>query len=419
MRSISCFLGRIPKKASKGCCARVICALAMLLLSFVSFGGVRTVSAALNASGGFTVTLGEASGTTNLVFATYGATSGGDAPAGWDKVDLVGVVPMEATSIDFAAPADWESSAHAIRFFVIDGDGDGVPVEYVSGEDANVSFPLNYTPTSDTRIQIKFMYVHANGSTFIGTPYGTDDSADYRLFRGGNNTTAYFDVGNARITKDSTITSSSEIYNFELGNHYIKDLDTGTDIVRSESQVDLTDYTSAIQLFAGGDYGRVYSLKIYEGETLALNLEPRIDLASGKGVFRDSLTGTFYEATGTGATGFGVFLTESYESSPVIEDLLNDSPVYTDYAKCIHVAPAQAAVSAGQSFADVPVLLRISESIDGFSYSDLRVDGKDMLAIDEEGNVVPYEIEVWNPSGESLIWVKVPNYTSNTRLTIY
>ena len=55
MRSISCFLGRIPKKASKGCCARVICALAMLLLSLASFGGVRTVSAALNSSGGFTV----------------------------------------------------------------------------------------------------------------------------------------------------------------------------------------------------------------------------------------------------------------------------------------------------------------------------------------------------------------------------
>ena len=191
MRSISCFIGRIPEKTTKGCRARAICALAMLLLPLASFGGVRTVSAALNASGGFTVTFGEASGTTNLVFATYGATSGGDTPSGWDKVDFVGVVPMEETTIDFAAPADWESSAHAIRFFAIDGDGsEGVPVEYVSGEDANVSFPLNYTPTSDTRIQIKFMYTHAGGSTFIGTPYGTADNADYRFFRGGNNTTA-------------------------------------------------------------------------------------------------------------------------------------------------------------------------------------------------------------------------------------
>ena len=419
MRSISCFIGRIPEKTTKGCRARAICALAMLLLSLASFGGVRTVSAALNSSGGFTVTLGAASGTTNLVFAAYGATSGGDTPSGWDNVDFVGVVPMEETTIDFAAPSDWESSAHAIRFFAIDGDGDGVPVEYVSGEDANVSFPLNYTPTSDTRIQIKFMYTHANGSTFVGTQYGTAEDADWRFFRGGDNTTAYFDVGNARVTKTETITSATTIYNFELGNHYIKDLDTGTDIVRSESQVDLTDYASSIQLFAGGDYGRVYSLKIYEGETLALDLEPRRDLVSGKGVFRDSLTGTIYEATGTGATGFGVFSTEDYEFSSVIVDVLNDSPLYTDYAKRIHVAPSGATVAAGQSFADVPVLLRLSESIDGFFYSDLRVDGKDMFILDEEGNTLPYEIEVWNPSGESLVWVKVPHYTSDTRLTVY
>ena len=55
MRSISCFIGRIPEKVSKGCRARAICALAMLLLPLASFGGVRTVSAALNAFGGFTV----------------------------------------------------------------------------------------------------------------------------------------------------------------------------------------------------------------------------------------------------------------------------------------------------------------------------------------------------------------------------
>ena len=136
-------------------------------------------------------------------------------------------------------------------------------------------------------------------------------------------------------------------------------------------------------------------------------------------MFRDSLTGTIYEATGTGATGFGVFLTESYESSPVIVDMLNDSPAYTDYAKCIHVTPSGAVVAAGQSFADVPVLLRLSESIDGFSYSDLRVDGKDMFILNETSTVVPFEIEVWNPSGESLVWVKVPNYSAETRLTLY
>ena len=270
---------------------------------------MRTVSAAIdNQTDGFTITLGEASGTANTVFAAYGATDGGTTPAEWEHVERVGVVAAEDSTISFAAPKEWESSAHAIRFFAVDGEIDAdYPVDYVSGEDANVSFPLNYVPTADTRTQIKFMYTHNNGSTFFGTPYGTAEASDYRFFQGGNNAIAYFDMGlnSQRVYKENVLTDSTAIRTFELGNHYIKDLDTDTIIVSAESTEDLTGYASALQLFAGGDYGRVYSLKIYEGETLKLYLVPYMK-DDGTPAFRDSLTGDFYMASGTGVVGMGL-----------------------------------------------------------------------------------------------------------------
>ena len=413
------------KKASvsrQGAFYWLVPSLVAVALPWASYGGVRTVSAAIdNQTDGFTITLGEASGTANTVFAAYGATDAGTTPSAWEHVARVGVVAAEDSTISFAAPKEWESSAHAIRFFAVDGDLSGdIPVQYVSGEDENVSFPLNYVPKADTRTQIKFMYTHHNGSTFFGTPFGTADASDYRFFQGGDNAIAYFDMGlsGQRILQADVLTDPAVIRHFELGNHYIKDLDTDTIIVSAESAEDLTGYASALQLFAGGDYGRVYSLKIYEGETLKLDLVPYLK-SNGTPAFRDSLTGNFYVASGTGVVGFGDVVIPSEaicEVSAVIEEAYTTTPLYTDYSKMLVAVPSGTAVlSPGAEFSDVPVLLRLSSSI----AADFTRKGKDMLIMDEESNVLPYEIEAWNPSGESLVWVKAIKYSSDTRLVAY
>lgn len=68
-----------------------------------------------------------------------------------------------------------------------------------------------------------------------------------------------------------------------------------------------------------------------------------------------------------------------------------------------------------------PVLVKISESSPaGFHYADcLKANGGDLRFADENGTLLPCEIEVWNPEGESLIWVKVPTLSSTTRITAY
>ncbi|MGI5868700.1 MAG: DUF2341 domain-containing protein [Kiritimatiellia bacterium] len=84
------------------------------------------------------------------------------------------------------------------------------------------------------------------------------------------------------------------------------------------------------------------------------------------------------------------------------------------------LTPNAVAVEDLQSFDDVPVLIRLSETaIEGFSYEDFKSAGKDLIITDETGAYLPYEIETWNPEGESLVWTKVPRLSSDTQLTAY
>ena len=69
-----------------------------------------------------------------------------------------------------------------------------------------------------------------------------------------------------------------------------------------------------------------------------------------------------------------------------------------------------------------PVLVKISEAgIPGFHYADcVKARGADLRFTDGNSSTpLPCEVEVWNPEGESLIWVKVPELKAGTRITAY
>ena len=71
----------------------------------------------------------------------------------------------------------------------------------------------------------------------------------------------------------------------------------------------------------------------------------------------------------------------------------------------------------GAQESNVPTPLRLSPALlPGFSYAD--TDGTDFEIADESGALLPYEIDTWNPAGESLLWVKVPVFATNKVLTV-
>ena len=67
-----------------------------------------------------------------------------------------------------------------------------------------------------------------------------------------------------------------------------------------------------------------------------------------------------------------------------------------------------------------PVLVRLSQSLNDFKYAKCqRENGDDLRFSDADGNLLPSEVELWDTSAESLVWVKVPELTKDTVITAH
>ena len=55
----------------------------------------------------------------------------------------------------------------------------------------------------------------------------------------------------------------------------------------------------------------------------------------------------------------------------------------------------------------------------GFSYDEAETDGSDLWFEDSDGNVIPHEIDTWNTSGDSFVWVKIPTLTNNVEIVMH
>ena len=76
---------------------------------------------------------------------------------------------------------------------------------------------------------------------------------------------------------------------------------------------------------------------------------------------------------------------------------------------------------------DFPVLVKLAEydkaektGIKDFHYADFAMSkGGDLRFADENGQMLDHEIDTWNESGVSYVWVKVPTLDSSTKITAY
>ena len=71
--------------------------------------------------------------------------------------------------------------------------------------------------------------------------------------------------------------------------------------------------------------------------------------------------------------------------------------------------------NAAQADFQVPVVLE--EGVNGFTYADAAANGADLCVTDAGGTQLPVEIENWNPSGKSIVWVNVPSFSKDSVLT--
>ena len=66
-----------------------------------------------------------------------------------------------------------------------------------------------------------------------------------------------------------------------------------------------------------------------------------------------------------------------------------------------------------------PMLIKIKEGTPkGFEYKYANPDGSDIRFIDSDGNLLAHEFATWDTAGESIIWVKVPQYFKGASITM-
>ena len=105
------------------------------------------------------------------------------------------------------------------------------------------------------------------------------------------------------------------------------------------------------------------------------------------------------------------------------DDLPRPDPTVAEFARGVKFTVA--GYNGGSEVqTNFPVLVRLSTAISGFKYSDFYADGSDLSLVDigfvdAETNGIPYEIDTWNPSGESLVWVNLPRMTNGTEFAMW
>lgn len=98
-------------------------------------------------------------------------------------------------------------------------------------------------------------------------------------------------------------------------------------------------------------------------------------------------------------------------------------------ADAVQISPADYRCSFSMSFpgyrgtttlSDFPVLVRLSKELNDFRYSDCTIaEGGDLRFTDADGNLLASEVDTWTENGESLVWVKVPTFSSSTVVKAY
>ena len=130
----------------------------------------------------------------------------------------------------------------------------------------NCYIPINYVWKTNSRAVMSFKVQSAQSGHLFSDE---DNSNRLRLYP------TYYKNFQMEY-RGTTIAASgrdwSNVQNIEIGNYYIKDTDTGTDIATGATKTD--NQASYCFLFGYTDKIQFYSVKVYEGDTLVCDLVP-------------------------------------------------------------------------------------------------------------------------------------------------
>ena len=203
--------------------------------------------------------------------------------------------------------------AHAIDKYI--------PIDYVEFTGSQY-IDLGVKPKSTLRSQIKCMPNGNIGGVIYGViSSATGDTNDYRFFNASGY--CYLDFPNGSRISGGSIASGG-IYELEIGNYYVKDLKTNSYIL-SGSSVSFSEQSSTLKLFrddlgSSNSSGRIYYLRIWDGDTLIRDFVPVVSTLNNQIGLFDRVNNKFYGSnTGVNLSGGGGVLADTSSSYEFLE----------------------------------------------------------------------------------------------------
>lgn len=156
---------------------------------------------------------------------------------------------------------------------------------------------------------------------------------------------------------------------------------------------------------------RLYSCQIYDGASLVRDFVPVRRVSDSTLGLYDCVAGSFFANAGSGSFSAG---SEAGLVPP--GELINTN----DFERAMEISIGEDKVPAANVYTNFQVLVRLSETRQsGFHYADCGENGADVRFTLPDGSLLAHEIDTWNTSGESLVWVNISNLTAATKFRMF
>ena len=166
---------------------------------------------------------------------------------------------------------------------------------------------------------------------------------------------------------------------------------------------------------ASMDYAfmRLYSCKIYDSGVVVHDYVPARRVSDSAFGLYDTKTDVFLTNAGTGKFNPGPAILEP-PTWP------GDKPRTNGFEKTMEISLGEGRLPAANVYTNFQVLVRLSETRQsGFRYADCGENGSDVRFTLPDGSLLAHEVDTWNTSGESLVWVNITNLTAATKFRMY
>lgn len=208
-------------------------------------------------------------------------------------------------------------------------------------------------PNTNTVVRTMFKNIVPTGGIIIGYAESTD-TKDWRLFN--YNRVAYFDVMSSRI--NGSRINEGTVYELELGNNYVKNLKTGSNILTGNP----IQYTGVGTILISEDSSNLfYYVQIFDGNTMIMDLVP-VKIGN-VGYMYDRITRQLLGNTGSG--DFELSGTNA-PSGPIMTSVTNPEVLAVCYAQGWCSAPDYMTFDEAVRVTDIGTVFNNNTSITHF-----------------------------------------------------